>query len=266
LRLREYYDEVELVTDSLGKELLIDELKLPYTSVKVVLDDINGYPWQFWAIAKLISYSLQDKPFIHIDGDIFISKPFTESLEKAAIISQNLEVNFDCYHSAMKAIIKTQNYLPTEIKDYLSQTNHILASNMGIFGGNNIDFIKQFSKEALHFAQEYFTYASDKDFQFFNCVFEQFLLICMAQKSKIDIDYFTKDTEQFSDYKPISQFNKMGSNDLNYVHLVGSFKRQLSKCNTLSSVLKKEYPEYHRRVNQILGEKTKLQYFMAQFR
>jgi hypothetical protein len=38
LRFREYYKEVELVTDNLGKKILVDGIGLPYTSVKVELD------------------------------------------------------------------------------------------------------------------------------------------------------------------------------------------------------------------------------------
>ncbi len=39
LKFKEFYPNIELVTDQKGKELLIDRLGLPYTSVKVVSID-----------------------------------------------------------------------------------------------------------------------------------------------------------------------------------------------------------------------------------
>lgn len=48
-QLRKYYDEVELFTDSLGYTILIEKLKLPYTNVHVVLDELNNYHNNLWA-------------------------------------------------------------------------------------------------------------------------------------------------------------------------------------------------------------------------
>jgi hypothetical protein len=67
LQLRQFYDEVELVTDAAGKAILIDVLALPYTSVQVVLDEaLAAYPHDLWALAKIYAYSIQTEPFIHI--------------------------------------------------------------------------------------------------------------------------------------------------------------------------------------------------------
>jgi hypothetical protein len=267
LQLRKFYDEVELVTDELGKQLLIDELELPYTSVKVVLDDaLADCPWHFWATSKIISYGYQDKPFIHVDGDIFISKPFEKQIESAQIISQNLESDFECYHIAMKEVKKIDKYVPAEILVDNEINHQIFASNMGIFGGNNIDFIHQFAKEALQFSKAYYDFSTVKNLEYFNCVFEQYLLYCMAKKNEIEIEYFFNPTYFFEDYAPISQFNKKGTNSLNYVHLVGYHKRTLSKCNTLSDVLKRDYPFYFHKVNQVIGEKSKFQHFLTTFK
>ena len=50
-QLRKYYDEVELFTDSLGYSILIEKLKLPYTKVHIVLDELNIYDDNLWALA-----------------------------------------------------------------------------------------------------------------------------------------------------------------------------------------------------------------------
>jgi len=58
LQFKKYYSEVELITDKLGKELLIDKLELPYTSVKVELDQLNSYHSDLWALGKIVKYNL----------------------------------------------------------------------------------------------------------------------------------------------------------------------------------------------------------------
>lgn len=41
LQLHQFYEDLELITDRKGKELLIDQLKLPYKKVRVELDDLD---------------------------------------------------------------------------------------------------------------------------------------------------------------------------------------------------------------------------------
>src|SRR5215213_9355428 len=63
LQLRKYYSEVELVTDNLGKFILIDCMQLPYTKVVVRLNEIDHYDSSLWALGKIFAYSLQTTPF-----------------------------------------------------------------------------------------------------------------------------------------------------------------------------------------------------------
>lgn len=72
LTLRKYYEYVELYTDTHGFDVLIKQLQLPYSKAKVVFDDRTRYPKGLWALPKIKTYSLQEKPFIHVDGNIFI--------------------------------------------------------------------------------------------------------------------------------------------------------------------------------------------------
>lgn len=71
LSIQKHYPNIELVTDNLGKEILIDKLQLPYSSVSLVQE--NFKPISFvWVLRKLYSYSIQHEPFIHIDGDAYL--------------------------------------------------------------------------------------------------------------------------------------------------------------------------------------------------
>ena len=62
--------------------MLVDRLKLPYKEVHVVYDDLAVLP-HHWAIAKIKTYTLQEEPFIHVDGDIYIPNPLPDDILKA---------------------------------------------------------------------------------------------------------------------------------------------------------------------------------------
>jgi len=111
-QLRKYYDEVELYTDSLGYSILIEKLKLPYTKVHIILDELNNYDDNLWALAKIKSYSLMNEPFLHIDGDVFIFEPFNKNLMKTSIITQNIETTSDYYWDMWSKIKPQLSFIP----------------------------------------------------------------------------------------------------------------------------------------------------------
>ena len=73
---RRHYPETVLVTDQAGKKLLIDALVgLQFTAVSTELDCLRTVDPDWWALGKLVAYSIQDQPFIHLDTDVFLWKP-----------------------------------------------------------------------------------------------------------------------------------------------------------------------------------------------
>lgn len=89
LQLKQFYDEIELVTDSEGADLLINKLHLPYTSCLTILDKLKNENPAIWALGKIAAYEVQQEPFIHVDGDIYIWKPFPKRIEEAGIVAHN---------------------------------------------------------------------------------------------------------------------------------------------------------------------------------
>ena len=153
LSLREHYDEVVLYTDSAGKRILIDELHLPYTDVQVVFDDFPCLP-QHWALAKIKTYSLQTKPFLHVDGDIYVPRPLPEEVLAAPLIAQNREIGTIYYRRMMDRIL---SHSEIKLPDYIEQglrEESIASYNMGFFGGSDLSFIHDFCKEVFRFMEE----------------------------------------------------------------------------------------------------------------
>jgi hypothetical protein len=83
LQLKQYFNEVVLYTDSIAARMLIDYLKLPYNEVICTMDALNHYNPELWALPKIYTYSVQQQPFLHVDGDVFIWERFDNDLLQA---------------------------------------------------------------------------------------------------------------------------------------------------------------------------------------
>lgn len=240
LKCKQFYDNVELYTDKAGKELLIDKLQLPYSRVHVCLDDLNYVPKQMWAMSKIYTYSLQNDPFIHIDGDVFIWKKFEKELENASLVAQNIE-RFNSYYKFPMRHMYNRNF---KIPDVLAniELSDICAVNAGILGGNNISFFKDYTQQALEILNSNIKKFNHKDAGRLNVVIEQLLFYRIAQQQNLDITYLLEDVkEDFSDLMQFTLVPKQKS----YIHLVGFAKRILYACNMVERHLQYEFPEYY---------------------
>ncbi len=85
---RRHFSETQLVTDSEGRRLLVDELGLHFDSVSTELDRLDDADPGWWALGKLVAYSLQDQPFIHLDTDVFLWKALPPWLVSAPVFAQ----------------------------------------------------------------------------------------------------------------------------------------------------------------------------------
>lgn len=90
LSLRRNYKDVALYTDSEGYRVFIELLKLPYTEVTVCYDGLSC-PQPHWAYPKMLTYSFQKEPFIHVDGDLHLPYRLESRIEQSALIAQNQE-------------------------------------------------------------------------------------------------------------------------------------------------------------------------------
>jgi hypothetical protein len=264
LQLRSFYNEVELVTDWVGKSLLVDQLQLPYTRVTLELDELSQYHPELWAIGKIYAFSLQSKPFIHVDGDVFIWEKFPDRLEEAELIAQNVECDFSFYRQILHSLIEQKSYIPAVVLDSYARDTFINAYNAGIIGGNNIPFFREYVKEAIRFVDENHAYLHAIPLGMFNAVYEQHLYYCMARKLEIPVQCYTNAIDQAelnSSLKGAGQFKQAPAGH-KYIHLFGEdAKKNPEICDELECKLKHRYPLHYDRVLQVVEqlEEAKIQ-------
>ncbi|WP_289058385.1 DUF6734 family protein [uncultured Flavobacterium sp.] len=252
-RLREYYNEVELYTDSFGRDILIEKLKLPYTKVHVVLDELNDLPDALWAMAKIKVYSLQTEPFLHVDGDVFIWEKFPENLLKSGLITQNQEITTSYYREMWSKISPDLTFLPAEMIDFHKGRSN-LAHNMGIFGGNDVDFIRSYSHKALTFVFNNKSSWEKINLFNFNIFFEQ-VLFCECSKIE-DKKVGVLITEDIGDnsYEGFGDFDSV-PDQKTYLHLLGVFKQSEFVCRKMEQYVFSFYPQFIRLLKTLASEK-----------
>lgn len=257
LKLREFYPNVELYTDSFGAEILIYVLNLPYTACHTEYDNLKYNP-SLWALPKILTYRKQIEPFIHVDGDVFIFGKFSNKLEKADLLAQNLEVSTSYYNNLFSPIKKRIKYFPDFFKENLFST-YPQAYNAGILGGCNLELIQEYTGEAIKFAEQNHTCQSNSNL---NIIFEQLLFYSIAKTHKIKVQcYFDKkyndngySLNEFADFLSIP--------DKKYLHLIGPLKRNEFVCNQLVKRFFYDYPDYFEKVISLF-EQPPHTYFQA---
>lgn len=241
LQLKKIYGNVELITDAMGYDLLINKLQLPYTSVTVILDKLNKYHPDLWALGKIYTYSLQDEPFLHVDGDVYMWKKFSIDVEKSQLIAQNPEKGFGYYKNICEKIIESFCFIPESILADRTRNQEFTGVCAGILGGTNIQFIKSYAHAAFEFVDRNIEMLSNINIGLFNTVFEQYLFNCLANDAKIDIKYIMSGINDKFD--GLADFTGVPSR-IKYIHPVGNYKRRKETGEHLSERLRMDYPEY----------------------
>jgi len=248
LNFKKFYNEVELVTDSLGKEILINRIGLPYSHTMTVLDCYENEDPAVWAISKFHAYTLQKEPFIHADNDVFIWRTLTE-LEHKPLVVQNFEVNVSFYKQIWKEIVDQFSYIPLCMREDFIARPEIHSCNAGVFGGNDLVFIKEFATEAMAFlAKNKLAMKNMRMPGWTVLIYEQYLFSCLARAKQKQVTALFSFTDNRN--VEMADFSKVARGKF-YVHTISNTKQNEMTCNSLSERLRLEHPEYYYRIEQL---------------
>lgn len=248
LQFKKYYDEVELVTDKVGYEILVDKIGLPYTSTRVVLDDLNDYHPQLWAIGKIYTYSIQDGPFIHADGDVIIWAKFDDQLESAALLCQCKEEGhpFDKFYAGVfRSVEDNFEYCPQTLRRSIDRNGNIVSINAGIIGGGDISFFKEYAASAFEFVDRNVMHLPKISVGLFNIIFEQFFFRALAEEKGLELRYFDAGSHLSDDYTGIPSTTK-------YIHRPGKWKQEKYFTSCMEYRLLTDYPDHYFRIMNLL--------------
>ncbi|KAF2082813.1 DUF6734 family protein [Flavobacterium sharifuzzamanii] len=250
-QLVKFHEEVELYTDRFGYEILIEKLNLPYTKVHVVLDDLNNYPKDLWAVSKIKVYQMLNEPFLHVDGDVFVWESLETKFQNAAVLTQNLEITADNYTKMWDKISPELLYMPVEMEKYHKTPNNF-ACNMGVVGGNDIDFFKQYSKISIDFLDKNIAISPKINCHNFNLFFEQILFYQYAQNRGVKLEFLFDEVYNDGYYDGFAEFQDVP--EKKYLHLLGEYKRNPAVCKAMEIYVMRNYPECYSKMATLINE------------
>lgn len=263
LQLAKFYDDLELWTDELGYQTIIEKLELPYKNVHIALDDVNYYPKNLWAAGKLYTYSLQREPFIHVDGDVFIFRKFSERIEVAPLVAQNrLLIDTATFDEVAENVVS--NFI--DAPAYLRKDHDALPVriyNSGIFGGHDIASILAYASDSLSFADanldminrhiDFLTRDPDTSFGInaldcFNSIMESYLFTAFASDLKVECLLDDAAVSTFRNAQLIEQSQASQG----YTHPIYHHKKDPTVCAQVEYKLKQGFPHYYYKIIALL--------------
>ncbi|MAN87621.1 MAG: hypothetical protein CL555_12540 [Algoriphagus sp.] len=251
LQLHQFYEDLELITDRKGKELLIDQLKLPYKKVRIELDDLDIVKIPgLWVMKKIYSYTLHEEPFLNVDGDVYVYSPFPDEILSSQLIAQNIEQDFDYYKELVGRVDDTFPFVPKPIKDQIEKGMEIQASNAGILGGKNYAFFKDYFQVVEQFIaanQKQIKSLNPSQMVNFNAVVEQYIFHCLSTDQSIEVKYLLDTVYDPSFFESFANFHHL-PNDISFMHALGDYKKNGWVCDQLAHRLRLDYPKYFARV------------------
>jgi hypothetical protein len=248
LRAVQCFGEVDLVTDEAGKFLLVDKLRLPYKNVSISLEKIQHYPQDLWALGKIYCYSIQEKPFIHFDNDVFFWRKL-KAFKKASLVAQNFEANLDFYQDGLNLLAKSQIKIPPQLGQGIDK--NIYSSNAGVIGGNNLNFFKELGEIVFDFIDKNNSKLNDvRNLGLINVIIEQLFFHRLARNKELNISYLIKDENPNT--KSIISFHKTPLIN-RFIHVVGKkSKKDPIISNNIELLLRTEFPDYYFNINKLV--------------
>ncbi|MDR2233476.1 MAG: hypothetical protein LBE56_10180 [Tannerella sp.] len=256
LQLNKIYGNITLYANSPGAQLLIDTLQLPYTDVILAHDNLTLIHPALWALPKIYTYSLQERPFLHIDGDVFLFSPFDSNFLEGELIAQNVEMETENYYTpSKKGIMRHFVFFPSCVKKDFESGSPIKCCNAGVLGGHNILFFSEYASLAFEYINKNQNKLQNIKVDSFNVFFEQHLFYALAKEKNIPVNVLFKGIFDDRGYKYFGDFHDVPFNR-NYLHLLGDFKRDEYTCIQMTDKLRELYPKYYERIVALFSKKN----------
>jgi len=208
LNSKKWFDKVELVTDEKGYKFLIEDLKLPFTDVKVELDCLNHISKRNWSIGKIYACKIQDEPFMHQDFDVIWFKKPPSRILKAQAAFQNIE-NDGTFHSFYKPLMNDAKGKNFNLNKYCN-LDLLRAYNCGIICFNDLSVINKWYDLAIDYIDK-----CKNNLSLVPIFFEQFLIYNL-------LEYYNYKVETIGQ----NWVEEKSAVKYGYTHLISQSKRK----------------------------------------
>lgn len=243
---KKHFEEVVFVTNSFGKKVLIDKLGLPFTDYTIELDRHKNLNKLFWAYTKIYAYSIQDKPFCHIDNDLYLWNGLPDDLKESKLCFQSIETPFESGYGWYKHLLeasKKAGYFPELIKN--NPVDYSL--NCGICGGNDLSLFREWIElsESYIFNPKNKAFFEDKENYLIhqNLMHEQYFISSLSNSKGL---LPNKEIKLMLDYTRL--YEDCYTEGRRFTHLWGLDKCKFEYIRKVYNRLEKDFPEYYNKI------------------
>ena len=250
-----------LVTDRMGKKLLVDQLGLPFAHVSTDLEQLHHVDPGWWAMGKLVACRLQDRPFVHLDNDVFLWKALPRDLTESPVLAQcpySFTRNHPYFrpHEIEMAFAEEALELPVEWTWVRTSRNEFPAANGGILGGSAVEFLRYYAQNAVDLILKpehgrAWSRIADKQWSYV-LIEEFFLLACIEyHASRATSPYRgVRVSHVFPSWEHAYDPNRAAR--AGFTHLMGAAKSHPTVAMRIEERARRQIPEFYRRCEQVL--------------
>lgn len=244
LSIKKYYGNLHLVTDNAGLGFFKNTLQLPYTSFSSALNEIESYHKGLWALGKLYTYSIQEEPFCHLDGDVFLFGKVLDPILDAPLFCQSFDLNKNQYVEIHPYVWQHFENVPDAFAADLSQDIPLI--NAGVIGGSNLELFKTYTDKAFKLIDHNTDKLDSINVGLLNLYYEQFLFSNLIQKHNLNLAslYPMADSEVNYNFAAFHEIPKKSM----YVHLISHLKKNTEFMEQVVARLYGEFPDYYYRL------------------
>lgn len=261
---RRHYPQTCLITDQKGAEMLVDGIGLRFEQVSTCLDALKDCHPDWWAIGKLHAYRCQRDPFVHIDSDVYLWKSLPHHLEAAEVFAQSPEYfpfeggSWYRPEECVNALESAGGWVPDEWQWYTNNRGN-KAACCGIFGGNDVDFIRYYADLGIRSVEDPRNRAGWARLggnMGDNLFIEQYSIIACIEYRK----WASKDSPRDIGMRylfdgPEEAFNQDRAREVGYTHLIGGAKRNKELAERLEWRVSTDFPEIYEDCLRYLTDK-----------
>ena len=255
-----HFSETMLVTDSEGAELLVAQLGLRFDTVSTMLDDLAGHDPDLWVLGKLSAYRAQDRPFLHIDSDVYLWRALPAALEAADVVATYPEyrrygtADYRC--PSLKADVRrVGGWLPPELDRYVPTGGLMRAENCGVIGGTRLDFLRHYADQSLRLIEHprnQLAWQRRRPMVVDSLIIEQHMLsACLDAQRDMPSPRFPGVVIRylFSDERAASE----QAAERGFTHLIADAKHHPKVLQRLAARVGSDYPADYARCREIAG-------------
>jgi Family of unknown function (DUF6734) len=264
LRLAQsHYPQTSLITDTPGRRLLVEQLGLEFTHMSTELDRLADAEPALWTLGKLVAYSLQDEPFVHLDGDVFLWRPLPDWIINSPVFAQSPE-DFhavdapDGPRPIEDAFARAGVSLPAEwVWARSLGGRRFREANCGILGGTNAGFLRHYAALALDLALNPLhapAWAAIADPGAMNTAIEQFfLLACLGYHRFNPESPYRGVSVRYLFPSAAEAYSPENAARVGYTHLLGPAKQNEYVTSRLAERVCAEDPDFYERCLTVSG-------------